>query len=57
MVLSVRIPERFDFGYRRDEVTFVEHRDAKSGEPLGEAGDTKGGGAHVDAAAIAAEIE
>ena len=56
-VFLFRIAERLDFGNRRHEIAFVDDRHAERRQPLGEAGDAKRRRSHVDAAAIAAEIE
>ena len=56
-VLLLRIAERLDLRNRRDEVAFVDDGHAERGEPLGEAGDAKRRWSHVDAAAVAAEVE
>ena len=50
-------PERLDLRDRRDEVAGVDDRDAQRREPLAEAGDAERRRPHVDAAAVAAEIE
>ena len=50
-------PSRLDFGDRRHQVALVDDRDAERGQPLAEPGDAERGRPHVDAAAVAAEIE
>ena len=50
-------PSDFTSGIGADEVAFIDDGDAERREPFGEAGDAKCGGPHVDAAAIAAEVE
>ena len=56
-VLLVRVAERLDLGDRRDEVALVDDGDAERGQALAEPGDAERGRAHVDAAAVAAEIQ
>ena len=55
--ISCGVTERLDFGNRRDEIAFVHDRDPERGQPLAEAGDAKRRRPHVDAAAVAAEVE
>ena len=52
-----RVAERLDFRDRRDEIALVDDRDAERREALAEPGDPERGRPHVDAAAVAAEIE
>src|SRR5205823_10211061 len=56
-VFLTRIAERLDFRNRRDEIPFIDHRDAKRRQTFGETADAKRRRSHVDAAAVAAEIE
>ena len=50
-------PDGLDFGDRRDEIALVDDGHAERGQPFAKAGDPEGGRPHVDAAAVAAEVE
>ena len=52
---SSRSALRFRNGRR--EIAFVDDGAAEAADSLAETGDAEGGGPHVDAAAVAAEIE
>ena len=56
-VFLAGIAERFRFRDRRDDIPFVDDRHAERGQPFANARDPKRGRSHVDAAAVAAEVE
>ena len=56
-VFLARIAERLGLGNRRDEIAGVDDRHAQRRQPFAEPGDAKRRGPHVDAAAVAAEVE
>ena len=56
-VLLLRVAGGLDFRDRRDEIALVDDRHAERGQAFAEAGNPERGGSHVDAAAVAAEIQ
>ena len=52
-----RVAERLDLRDRRDQIALVDDREAERGEPFAEPGNAERRGPHVDAAAVAAEVE
>ena len=57
MYFLARVAQLAHFRDRRDQIALVDDREAQRREPLGQPGDAERGGPHVDAAAVAAEIE
>jgi len=55
-VFFARVPHRLGFGDRRDQIAGVHDLDAEGGQALPEAGDAERRGAHINSAAVAAEI-
>ena len=53
----MRIAGGLGFGDRRDEIALVDDGHPERGQPFAEPGDAECGRPHVDAAAVAAEIQ
>ena len=56
-VLLALVAELLRFGNRRRQIAFVDERAAEGGDAFAESGDPERGRSHVDAAAVAAEIQ
>ena len=57
MYFLLRVAGGLDLRDRRDEIAVVDDRHAERGQALAEPGDPERGRSHVDAAAVAAEVE
>ena len=57
MYLLARIAQRLRFRDRRDEIALVDDRNAQRGQALAEPRDPECRRSHIDAAAIAPEVE